>query len=259
MSLENFRKVRIQLHRADEPILHKLVAKEGDYNGRELEVQLTNRYVLENQQDVTLRLYWRHLKHGNQGIENFEAVEVEKGLFKVNYPSSMLSAGLVQSWIQIQDGNKLITTNNFIITVEGSGFDAQTAIASDDYMALSEALIKINQYQSEIDAIKLNLENQVDAIIRSNQNDFNLMKEEYEPLLIGLQNQFDDVMANLTVDSELIATRSSTTTGRSYTAAGNRLDEMEERQIIHNLDTNKRNIMSIEVKEGRPRIRLEEV
>lgn len=252
MSLENFRKVRIQLHRADEPILHKLVAKEGDYNGRELEVQLTNRYVLENQSGVTLRLYWRHLKHGNQGIRNFEAVDRSNGLFKVTYPNQMLSPGNVSCHVQIQDGDKIINTQTFTILVNGSGFNAQTAIASDDYSALNEAFV-------EMDKVKKDFENEFNSIRQNFIRQVNELVDDYEPKLQGLQNQFDDVIANVTVDSEVIAARTSTNTGESFTTIGNRLNDIELGSVIENVDSGERFKASLKIKDGQPYLEMEEV
>lgn len=259
MSLENFRKVSIQLHGANDPVLKRLVANEGDYNGRQLEVQLTNRYVLESQQGVILRLYWRNLSLGNQGISDFDAKDAGKGLYIISYPESMLNAGNISCFIQIQDGERITNTQPFTVVVKGTGFSAQTVIASDQYTALNDALIQLSQYQNGIDAIKQNLQRQADALLSSEKAEFDQLQANYEPLLLGLQSQFDDVMANLTADSELIAARSSNTTGISYAVAGNRLDEMEKRQVISNRDTNQRHISSLEIKDGMPRLKLEEV
>lgn len=259
MSLENFRKITIQLHKSDDPILKRLVASEGDYNGRQLEVQLTNRYVLENQQGVILRLYWRNLRLGNQGISDFDVKDAEKGLYIISYPESMLNAGNVSCFIQIQDGTRITNTRPFTVVVKGTGFSAQTVIASDQYTALNDALIQLNQYQNDIDLIKQNLQSQADGLLSSEKAEFDQLQANYEPLLLGLQSQFDDVMANLTVDSELIAARSSNATGLNFTTTGNRLDEMEERQVVSNLDTNQRHIVSLEIKDGMPRLKLEEV
>lgn len=259
MALDNFRKIRIQLNKADDPVFHRLVAKEGDLDGRELEVQLTNRHVLENLAGVKLRLFWRHMGLGNQGIEPFEEVSANDGLFKVAYPNSMLNAGKALCSVQIQDGDRITHTRTFTVVVEGNGFNAQAAIASDEYTALNEALIQIGKYQAEIDAIKRNLQSQADALLDNEQAEFNRLQEEYSPLLIGLQEQFDNVMANITADSELIAARTSTATGRSYVTAGNRLDDMESRQVAEDLDTHERSVITLEVKDGRPRLKLEEV
>ncbi|TLQ08843.1 hypothetical protein FEZ48_02865 [Marinilactibacillus psychrotolerans] len=259
MSLENFRKASILLHKADDPILKRLVASEGEHDGRQLEVQLTNRYVLEAQRGVKLRLYWRHLRMGNQGITDFETKDVEKGLFIVSYPESMLNAGNVSCFVQVIDGHRITNTQTFTVVVEGSRFSAQTAIASDEYTALNDALIRLDNYQKDIDSIKQNLQSQADALISNEKAEFDQLQADYEPLLLGLQSQFDDVMANLTTDSELIAARSSNATGESYSTAGSRLDSIEKRQIVEDIDTSERHTVSLEIKGGMPRIKLEEV
>lgn len=259
MALENFRKMRITLTNANEAIYQKIVAKEGDTGGRVLEVQLIDGLQKESLSSVQVILRWKHLRHGTQGDANFQVVDASKGVFKVTYPEAMLLAGHVQAFIQINVGGDIISTRNFTIFVEGSGFDAQTAIASDDYQALNEALIEVNKYQSQIDSIKNNLQNQADALLRDEKAEFDDLQANYEPLLLGLQSQFDDVMANLTVDSELIAIRTSTTTGKSYSTASNRLDDMEDRQVVEDVDTEDRFLMSLEVSNGTPRLKVEEI
>lgn len=253
MALDNFRKIQIILNRADEPIYRKLIASEGDRNGRELEVQLTNHYVLADLPGVKLRLYWKHSKLGNQGIEPFQAVDSSKGLFKVTYPNTMLNVGNVNCSIEIQDGNKFTRTRTFTVLVEGSGFNAQTAIASDDYQALNEALIKIQKYQTQIDSIKADLVRQGENLIGSERTKFEQLFNEIQPQMDGLEQQFNDAMANLTQDSEVIAGRTSTTTGESYSTIGKRLDEMEVMTVLENHKA------YFEIKDGRPRLRLEEI
>lgn len=253
MSLENFRKIRIALHDSNDPVLRKLVAKEGDRNGRELEVQLTNRNVLENQTGVTLQFYWHNLRVGNQGIKKFNTVDSSRGLFKVAYPDSMLNAGNVSCYVQIQDGQKITNTRTFTVLVEGSGFDAQTVIASDDYQALNDALIEVNRYQSQISDILDDLKRQGDNLRESERIKFEQLFNDIRPQIDGLEQQFNDAVANLTQDSEVITARTSTETGDSYASLGARLDEVETMTVLGSHKG------YFEMDNGQPRIRLEEI
>lgn len=253
MSFEKFNKVEITLRHADEPIMRKLFAKEGDRNGRELQVKLIDGSVVKNFAGLSLRLFWRHLDVGNQGIEPFEKVPNESGLYNVTYPDSMMNAGNVEAWIQIQDGNDLIGSVNALIAVQGSGFDALAVVASDDYKALNDALNEVNRWQSQIDAIKDNLQQQADALLSGEEAKFDDLEAEYRNTIDGLQTQFNDAMANLTVDSELITARTSTQTGDSYDTVGERLDEMETMFVLENHKA------YFELADGQPRLRLEEI
>lgn len=253
MALQNFNKISISLHNANDPIMKKLFAKEGDRNGRELEVQLNDGHSLQSANNLNLRLYWKHLAQGNQGIEPFEKDDNGDGLFNVTYPDSMMNAGNVEAWIQIQDGSKLIGSVNVLIVIQGSGFDAMAVVASDDYKALNDALNEVNRWQSQIDVIKNNLQQQADALLRGEEAKFDALEAEYRNTIDGLRTQFNDAVANLTVDSELITARTSTETGDSYETVGERLDEIETMIVLENHKA------YFELANGRPRLRLEEI
>ena len=125
-----------------------LVAKEGDANGRGLLVTLTENGLMKDTTGITLILKWEHTSVGNQGLDNFEAVDLSKGLYKITYPTEMLNRGKVRAFIQIIDSGKLAGTRNIEITVD-RGVGDDTAIASSDsFTALAQALIDVNNLES---------------------------------------------------------------------------------------------------------------
>ena len=67
-----------------------LIAKEGDANGRGLLLTLTENGLMKDTTGITLILKWEHTSVGNQGLDNFEAVDPSKGLYKITYPTEML-------------------------------------------------------------------------------------------------------------------------------------------------------------------------
>lgn len=253
MSLENFRKIRITLNDVNKPILRKIVAKEGDSNGRELELQIIDGHEYPELANATVTLYWKHLAMGNSGNKNFTAVDRSKGIFSVTYPEAMLNAGNVLAYVSISMPGRVIPTVDFIITVEGSGFDAVAAVASNDFQALNDALRQVSQYQAQIDDILDDLRRQGENLVGSERTRFEQLFNEIQPQMDGLEQQFNDAMANLTQDSEVIAGRTSTTTGESYSTIGKRLDEMEVMTVLENHKA------YFEIKDGRPRLRLEEI
>lgn len=211
MVLEDFRKIKITLNQADEPIVQKLIAKEGDVDGRELEVQLINQDVTENLESVNLSFYWNHSTIGNQGIEPFEVVDAGKGIFKIAYPEEMLNRGNVICFIQIQDGAKITNTPNFVVVVQGSGFDASAAIASNEYKALTDSLIEINKYKSEIDQIKQGITDQgddligfkteeIDGLIETKESELNTLYVEKETKLDTLHEEKETSLTALETD-----------------------------------------------------------
>lgn len=188
MSLENFRKLKIRLDKANQPIIHKQITSEGDRNGRQLEVQLTNRYVLESQENVQLTLYWKHLRLGNQGMEPFETANASDGIFEVSFPQAMLNEGNVDCYIQIRDGNHFTNTRHFTVVVKGTGFDAQTVVASDDYKALNDALAQIRHYQDNIDEIMDDVGRELEKLRIEKENDLNDLYNSKETKLDNLHD-----------------------------------------------------------------------
>lgn len=269
MALDSFRRVDFRLNKANDYIPDNFFAKEGDYNGRELVVQITNGSVVTETQGIQMILNWKHLNKGHSGNKYFEGLDITKGIYKVSYPTQMLFAGKVSCFITIVDNEKITNTRNFNLKVE-AGADGNLIVAENDFSILQQALIQINQYQNQIDNIKSDLIRQVDELLNTEQTkfdelyenekeEFDYLQANYAPLLQSLQSQFDNVIANVTVDSELIAVRSSGATGKSYDSAGTRIDDVENRQIIKNIDDGNIRVGFLEVENGRPRLRIEEV
>ena len=125
-----------------------IVAKEGDANNRGLLLTLTENGLMKDTTGIALNLKWEHTSVGNQGLDNFEAVDLSKGLYKITYPTEMLNRGKVRAFIQILDGGKNAGSRNIEITVD-RGVGDDTAIASSDsFTALAQALIDVNNLES---------------------------------------------------------------------------------------------------------------
>ena len=125
-----------------------IVAKEGDANGRGLLLTLTENGLMKDTTGITLILKWEHTSVGNQGLDNFEAVDLSKGLYKITYPTEMLNRGKIRAFIQIIDSGKLAGTRNIEITVN-RGVGDDTAIASSNsFTALAQALIDVTNLES---------------------------------------------------------------------------------------------------------------
>ena len=142
-----------------------LVAKEGDANGRGLLVTLTENGLMKDTTGITLILKWEHTSVGNQGLDNFEAVDPSKGLYKITYPTEMLNRGTVRAFIQIIDSGKLAGVRNIEITVD-RGVGDDTAIASSNsFTALAQALIDVNSNNSALSARITSVEQELAATV----------------------------------------------------------------------------------------------
>ena len=156
MALDNFRRIDMQINRANDYQLETQFAKEGDYNGRELVVQITNAGEISNQTGVSLNLGWHHDDVGNSGLDPFTAVDASKGIFKITYPTEMLIAGDVTASIQVLDGEKITLTRNFKITVERNPLNEDTIVSENSFTVLQEALKTVSQYDSRIANVEAN-------------------------------------------------------------------------------------------------------
>ena len=127
-----------------------LFAKEGDANGRGMVVQITENGIIKDTTGITLRLQWSHLSVVASGFKEFEVVDATKGLYKVQYPTSMLHRGRVEAFIRITDNGILSGTRNLMITVERMVGNDETIEAADDFSALQSALTKLSIWESTI-------------------------------------------------------------------------------------------------------------
>ena len=125
-----------------------IVAKEGDANGRGLLVTLTENGLMKDTTGIALNLKWEHTSVGNQGVDNFEAVDLSKGLYKITYPAEMLNRGKVRAFIQIIDSGKLAGIRNIEITVDRGVGDDTAIVSSNSFTALAQALIDVNNLES---------------------------------------------------------------------------------------------------------------
>ena len=179
----------------------------------------------------------------------------------------MMFAGKVSCFITVIDNEKITNTRNFNVTVE-AGVDGNLIVAENDFSILQQALVQINEYQLQIDNIKADLIRQVnnlidiegeklDQLYRDKEAIFNDLEVDYAPQLQAVLAQFNNAMANLTQDSEVIAARTSLATGIDYTSLALILQAIEQRQVIADLDTNKKYVTNLEVSEGQPRLKIE--
>jgi hypothetical protein len=132
MSLANFRRVNIRLDKANEYYIETQFAKFGDYNSRELVVQVTDADVIKDQTGVTLNFGWMHNSVNNTGLEPFQELDVLTGLFGLNYPSEMMNAGTVTCVIHIIEEGKITVSRYFNVIVEASPIDETTIVSENE-------------------------------------------------------------------------------------------------------------------------------
>lgn len=158
MALDKMRSVDLRIDKANDYLVTKLLSKQGDYNGRELIVQITNGGVVENQITTQMNLGWRHLKYGNSGLDPFKLIDADKGLFGISYSEEMLRTGDVLCTVQIIQGGKLTETRNFNLEVEESPINKKLMVTQDSFKALEKALTQVNEWDGKFESKYAGLE-----------------------------------------------------------------------------------------------------
>jgi hypothetical protein len=189
MSLTEFKRIDIRLDKANDYIPQRIYAKEGDANGRDLYVQITNNGEIVDTTGTSLNLGWTHLSTGGTGLDSFTAVDLTQGIYKHSFTTAFLQPGRVECSIQIVTGTDIVNSRTFIVEVDGSTYD-ETAVESDNsFTALQDALTTV----------------------------------------ISLDERLDNIVSGTTQDSEVIDARFSNVTGNSFVNLGSRLDNFDER------------------------------
>lgn len=147
-NLDKFRSINIKLDEANGFSLKPQFAKQGDYNGRVLYVQITNAGEVVPQPEVSLNLGWEHDTEKNQGLDPFEKVDEEKGIFRIAYPTEMLHPGTVICAIQIVEQDQITITRNFKLEVERTPFDDEAVVSSNSFTALQKALMRVEKIEA---------------------------------------------------------------------------------------------------------------
>ena len=203
-----------------------LIAKEGDANGRGLLVTLTENGSMKDTTGITLILKWEHTSVGNQGLDNFEAVDPSKGLYKITYPTEMLNRGTVRAFIQIIDSGKLAGVRNIEITVD-RGVGDDTAIASSNsFTALAQALIDVTNLESTYAPRLLAVEQQLSEAdaprllaVEQQLSEADARMDGFTTLSVSLQGQLAETVEDVELAHSKIKRNNENTFGTYENAA----------------------------------------
>ena len=186
-----------------------LFAKEGDANGRGMVVQITENGIIKDTTGITLRLQWSHISVGTSGFTEFEVVDATKGLYKLQYPTSMLHRGNVEAFIRITDNDRLSGTRNLLITVERMVGSDEAIAADDDYTALQTALTRLSIWEAAISGKVDTWEADMEATKQLYIDTLNDAEGPYSQELVALRGQLADKAdesALLSVEQQLAET-----------------------------------------------------
>ena len=172
----------INLDTVNTQVFTNLTSKVGDTNGRGLIVTLTENGLQKDTTGISLNLKWKHRSVVSQGLDNFDVVDLSKGVYKITYPTEMNRSGLVDAFVQIVDSGKVVGTRNMIIIVESTVGDDSAIESSNSFSALASALIEVQSWNDRIDDVEQ------DFIDRANNLD-----ATYPTRLVSVEQQLAEI------------------------------------------------------------------
>ena len=196
-----------------------LFAKEGDANGRGMVVQITENGMIKDTTGITLRLQWSHLSVETSGFTEFEVVDATKGLYKLQYPTSMLHRGNVEAFIRITDNDRLSGTRNLLITVERMVGSDEAIAAADDYTALQTALTRLSVWEGTISGKVDTWEADMEATKQLYIDTLNDAEGTYSQELVALQGQLAETVEDVELAHSKIKRNNENTFGTYENAA----------------------------------------
>lgn len=163
MALNNYRRVDIILDTANDKVdwQSPLNANTGEYNSRNLRVQLTNGGVVEPQ---TANLYFgfRHVETGESGVVPMNKVDSNRGIYEVYYPREMMTKeGVVICAVKIVDTvngtNHINLTANFTVNVARSVINGSMEVPENSLRAFDKLVIDVMVHERRVAVIESTL------------------------------------------------------------------------------------------------------
>lgn len=168
--LKEFRTQRIIWDTANSRLFDPIQTSGGDQNGRRLEVQILNNGEVEDLTGTDLYLAWQTRNKSHSGLEPFDALDASKGIFELYYPTGMLvNEGALRGGLVLIDSDGRLVSREFTIQVDRNIVDDEAAESSNEFTALTEALVKINDleenYAPRLNEVTRQLAQKVDQVV----------------------------------------------------------------------------------------------
>lgn len=156
MAIDNFKTDDIVLSNINQDIIPRQVVMQGEKDGRSLTVQVTNGGIVELQAGLNLNLGWKHRTARDakgeliQGLDAFKPIDREKGIFRIEYTSSMAQPGTIDAEIQFVTGSSVTKSQPFTISVKPSTVDESAVESESSFTVLQEALATVSNIDEKI-------------------------------------------------------------------------------------------------------------
>lgn len=161
MSIDNFKTTDITINNIQQDKIPKLEAVQGEKDGRSLTVRVQNGGIVEPQPSLNLNLGWKHRTAKDkenmliEGLDAFKAIDREKGIFRIEFTSSMMQPGIIDASIQFVNGNTITQSDSFIINVRKSPFSEEAVQSESSFTVLQEALATVSNIDGKIESIAI--------------------------------------------------------------------------------------------------------
>lgn len=157
--LNQFRATNIVWDKASLKLYAAIRVSSSDENGRKLVVQVINKGVTENLENTSLSLYWETQDGENRGLDPFEPLDAENGIYELYFRTGMLKhVGKLNAHLHLVDTTGAITSEPFTIYVF-KGVDVDAMASEDELSALNKALIEVqNVKQNEAERVSAETE-----------------------------------------------------------------------------------------------------
>lgn len=155
MELNQFTNIDIILDKANDNIIQKQSVSAGDLNGRTLTAQITDDGVVGEVPGAALNLLWTNNANNWSDLTPFEIVDRAKSIFKITYPTNMLTPGKVTAQIQILHGGKVTHTKPFEIIIAKLAGQMRGVLQTAEFSALIDALAKTNGFEGDIRSLDI--------------------------------------------------------------------------------------------------------
>ena len=154
MELDKFKDVDLVLDRANDTFIAKQVVSHGDYLGRTSTVQITNGGLVGALPGAQLVLHWKNMASGLSDDSAYTLIDAENTIFRIEYPTNMLTPGTVKANILVIYQGKTTVSREFEITVANVAGQSTGVLAKAEFSALVKVLSEANGISSRLTALE---------------------------------------------------------------------------------------------------------
>ena len=147
--LKEFRSIDVYWDKATRRIYEEIRSSSSDEKGRKLTVQIVNDGQIQDLTNVALNLYWETQDGENRGLDPFEPLDAENGIYELYFRTGMLEhVGKLNAHLHLVDTTGAITSEPFTIFVF-EGVDVDAMASDDELSALNQALIEVQNIKQD--------------------------------------------------------------------------------------------------------------